>query len=249
MRANTRFALFFLQYERMSGLRGKVALVTGASSGIGLEVAKQLVANGVGVGLFARSQARLARLAAELGNSLALPGDVTRYEDLERAVQQLEAHFGGLDFLINNAGIGIFKPVHELTPEEWQQVLQTNLTGSFYATKAAVPAMQRRGGGYIINIGSLAGKNAFANGAAYNASKFGLLGFSEAAMLDLRYHGIRVSSILPGSVDTPFAGNSTGAPWKIQPQDIAQAVLYLLQSDPRIIPSQLDLRPSQPPKK
>lgn len=224
-------------------------MVTGASSGIGLEVARQLVASGVGVGLFARSQSKLAHIAGELGNSLALPGDVSRYEDLERAVQQLEARFGGLDFLINNAGVGIFKPVHELTPEEWQQVLQTNLTGAFYATKAAVPAMQRRGGGYIINIASLAGKNAFANGAAYNASKFGLLGFSEASMLDLRYYGIRVSSILPGSVDTPFAGNSTGASWKIQPQDVAQAVLYLLQSDPRVIPSQIDLRPSQPPKK
>ncbi len=224
-------------------------MVTGASSGIGLEVARQLVASGVGVGLFARSQSKLAHIAGELGNSLALPGDVSRYEDLERAVQQLEARFGGLDFLINNAGVGIFKPVHELTPEEWQQVLQTNLTGAFYATKAAVPAMQKRGGGYIINIASLAGKNAFANGAAYNASKFGLLGFSEASMLDLRYYGIRVSSILPGSVDTPFAGNSTGASWKIQPQDVAQAVLYLLQSDPRVIPSQIDLRPSQPPKK
>lgn len=224
-------------------------MVTGASSGIGLEVARQLVASGVGVGLFARSQSKLAHIAGELGNSLALPGDVSRYEDLERAVQQLEARFGGLDFLVNNAGVGIFKPVHELTPEEWQQVLQTNLTGAFYATKAAVPAMQRRGGGYIINIASLAGKNAFANGAAYNASKFGLLGFSEASMLDLRYYGIRVSSILPGSVDTPFAGNSTGASWKIQPQDVAQAVLYLLQSDPRVIPSQIDLRPSQPPKK
>jgi len=224
-------------------------LVTGASSGIGLEVARQLVASGVGVGLFARSQSKLAHIAGELGNSLALPGDVSRYEDLERAVQQLEARFGGLDFLVNNAGVGIFKPVHELTPEEWQQVLQTNLSGAFYATKAAVPAMQKRGGGYIINIASLAGKNAFANGAAYNASKFGLLGFSEASMLDLRCYGIRVSSILPGSVDTPFAGNSTGASWKIQPQDVAQAVLYLLQSDPRVIPSQIDLRPSQPPKK
>jgi len=233
----------------MSDLRGKIALVTGASSGIGLEIARQLVSKGVGVGLFARSQAKLARIAEELGGSLPLPGDITRFEDIEKAVAQLEAHFGGLDFLINNAGVGIFKPVHELEPEEWQKVLQTNLTGPFYATKAAVPAMQKRGGGCIVNIASLAGKNAFANGAVYNASKFGLLGFSEASMLDLRYHNIRVSSILPGSVDTPFAGNSTGAAWKIQPQDVAQAVLYLLQSDPRVIPSQLDLRPSQPPRK
>lgn len=243
------FVHFFVEKSNMSNLRGKVALVTGASSGIGLEIAKQLVSKGVGVGLFARSQARLARIAGELGSSLALPGDITRYEDVEKAVLQLEAHFGGLDYLINNAGVGIFKPVHELEPEEWQQVLQTNLTGPFFATRAAVPAMQKRGGGYIINVGSLAGKNSFANGAAYNASKFGLLGFSEASMLDLRYYGIRVTSILPGSVDTAFAGNAIGAPWKIQPQDIAQAVLYLLQSDPRVIPSQLDLRPSQPPRK
>ncbi|RDI94865.1 short chain dehydrogenase [Meiothermus sp. QL-1] len=230
----------------MADLHGKVALVTGASSGIGLEIARALVAHGVRVGLFARSQDKLARLAAELGGCLALPGDVTRYEDLVQAVERLEAQFGGLDFLINNAGIGIFKPVHELSPEEWQQVVQTNLTGPFYATKAAVPALLRRGGGYIINIGSLAGKNAFAGGAAYNASKFGLLGFSEAALLDLRHQGIRVSSILPGSVDTPFAGNPTGVGWKIKPQDVAQAVLYLLTTDPGIVVSELDIRPSQP---
>ncbi len=168
---------------------------------------------------------------------------------MERAVAQLEAHFGGLDYLINNAGIGIFKPVHELSLQEWRQVIDTNLTGPFYAIKAAVPAMLRRGGGHIINIGSMAGKSAFAGGAAYNASKFGLLGLSEAALIDLRYHGIRVSSVLPGSVDTPFAGNPTGATWKIQPQDVAQAVLYLLQSDPRITVSELDIRPSQPPRK
>ncbi len=233
----------------MSSLRGKVALVTGASSGIGLEVARQLVAHGVGVGLFARSEAKLARIAGELGNCLALPGDITRYEDVEEAVRRLEAHFGGLDYLINNAGVGLFKPVHEISPQEWAEVIETNLSGPFFATRAAVPLMLKRGGGYIVNIGSLAGKNAFAGGAAYNASKFGLLGFSEAAMLDLRYQGIRVSSILPGSVDTPFAGNTLGAAWKIQPQDVAQAVLYLLQSDPRVIPSQLELRPSQPPKK
>ncbi|RIH86013.1 putative oxidoreductase [Meiothermus luteus] len=233
----------------MLSLRGKVALVTGASSGIGLEIARQLVAHGVGVGLLARSQEKLARLATELGNSLPLPADVTRYEEVERAVAQLEAHFGGLDYLINNAGIGIFKPVHELSLQEWRQVIDTNLTGPFYAIKAAVPAMLRRGGGHIINIGSMAGKSAFAGGAAYNASKFGLLGLSEAALIDLRYHGIRVSSVLPGSVDTPFAGNPTGATWKIQPQDVAQAVLYLLQSDPRITVSELDIRPSQPPRK
>ncbi len=229
-------------------LKGKVALVTGASSGIGLEIAQKLAAEGVKVGLFARSGDKLEALARELAEAIALPGDITRYEDVEGAVKRLEAELGGLDFLINNAGVGIFKPVQELSPEEWQEVLQTNLTGPFYASKAAVPALQKRGG-HIVNIGSLAGKNAFAGGAAYNASKFGLLGFSEASMLDLRYLGIRVSSILPGSVDTPFGGAPTGAAWKIQAEDVAEAVVYVLKSNPRVMPGQLELRPAQPPKK
>ncbi|MDX2006581.1 MAG: SDR family oxidoreductase [Meiothermus sp.] len=230
-------------------LRGKIALITGASSGIGLAIAQHLTAEGVRVGLFARRAEQLEGIVARLHGALALPGDVTKLEDLQGAVGRLEAEFGGLDYLINNAGVGIFKPVHELSPEEWHTVLETNLTGPFYATKAATPAMERRGGGYIVNIGSLAGKNAFANGAAYNASKFGLLGFSEASMLDLRYKGIRVTSVLPGSVDTAFAGNLTGSEWKIQPEDIAQTVVELLASSPRILRSQVDIRPSQPPRK
>jgi 3-oxoacyl-[acyl-carrier protein] reductase len=230
-------------------LRGKVALITGASSGIGLAIAQHLTAEGAKVGLFARSADKLESIAATLHGAVALPGDVARLEDLENAVARLEQTFGGLDYVINNAGVGVFKPVHELSPEDWHAVIETNLTGPFFATKAAVPALEQRGGGYIINIGSLAGKNSFTNGAAYNASKFGLLGFSEASMLDLRYKGIRVTSILPGSVDTPFAGNNTGAAWKIQPEDIAQAVIELLTSNPRIIRSQVDIRPSQPPRK
>jgi len=237
-------------------LKGKVALVTGASRGIGFSIARTLAWEGVRVGLFARNQEQLAEVEQELksaqpngGEVLSLPGDVTRPQDAERAVAQLEAAFGGLDYLINNAGVGIFKPVQDFSPEEWQQVLETNLSGPFYMTRAAIPALLRRGGGYIINIGSLAGKNAFAGGAAYNASKFGLIGFSEAVMQDLRYYGIRVSTILPGSVDTAFAGNSTGAEWKIQPEDIVEAVRYLLTSNPRTIPSQIELRPSRPPKK
>jgi len=229
--------------------KGKIALVTGASSGIGLEIAKQLTTQGAKVGLLARDAKKLEAITASLDGTIALPGDIARYLEVEKAVHRLEATLGGLDYLINNAGVGLFKPVHEFTVEEWHQVIETNLSGPFYATKAAVPAMIRRGGGHIVNIGSLASKNAFAGGSAYNASKFGLLGFSEASMLDLRYHGIRVSTVLPGSVDTPFAGNSTGATWKIQPQDVAQAVVYLLSSNPRIMPGQLELRPAQPPKK
>lgn len=230
-------------------LKGKVALVTGASSGIGIEIARKLAAEGVKAGLFARSGDKLEALAAELGEAVALPGDITRYRDVEKAVSQLGDRFGGLDILINNAGVGLFKPVQDFTPEEWHEVIETNLTGPFYATKAAVPAMGKRRGGHIVNIGSLAGKNAFAGGAAYNASKFGLLGFSEASMLDLRYSGIRVSSILPGSVDTPFGGNPTGAAWKIQPEDVAEAVVFVLGSDPRVVTGQLELRPAQPPRK
>ncbi|WP_027892463.1 SDR family oxidoreductase [Calidithermus chliarophilus] len=231
-------------------MNGKVALVTGASEGIGKEIARQLVAQGVRVGMLARSRDRLEAAAAEFGEgALALPGDVTRLADLEQAVARLEERFGGLDYLVNNAGVGVFKPVHELSPEEWQRVLETNLTGPFLATRAAVPAMQRRGGGHIVNIGSLAGKNAFAGGSAYNASKFGLIGFSEAAMQDLRYLGIRVSTVLPGSVNTAFGGNRAEAEWKIQPEDVAEAVLYVLQSNPRVMPGQLELRPARPPRK
>lgn len=237
-------------------LKGKVALVTGASRGIGFSIARALAWEGVQVGLFARNREQLAEVEQELkaaqpngGEVLSLPGDVIRPEDAERAVERLEATFGGLDYLINNAGVGVFKPVQDLSPEEWRQVLETNLSGVFYMTRAAVPALIRRGGGHIINIGSLAGKNAFPGGAAYNASKFGLIGFSEAVVQDLRYQGIRVSTILPGSVDTTFAGNSIGAEWKIQPEDVVEAVRYLLTSNPRSTPSQLDLRPSRPPKK
>ncbi|MCL4454466.1 MAG: SDR family oxidoreductase [Deinococcus sp.] len=236
-------------------IKGKVALVTGASKGIGKAIAEALAGEGVKVGLFARGKEELRQLETSLNKpgsermALALTGDVTQYNDLAAAVGKLEAEFGGLDFLINNAGIGLFKPVHQFDLGEWRTVIETNLTGPFYATKAVVPALERRGGGHIVNIGSLASKNAFTGGAAYNASKFGLLGLSEASMLDLRYLNIRVSSVLPGSVDTEFAANTQGADWKIQAKDVAEAVVYQLKSDPRIVPGQLEIRPAKPPKK
>ena len=181
--------------------------------------------------------------------------DVRVYSQVERLMALAEVKFGGIDNLVNNAGIGLFRPVDEITPEEWDAVIETNLTGCFYCVRAAVPRMKRRGGGYIFNISSLAGKNALAGGAAYNASKFGLNGFSEAIMLDLRYDNIRVSTIMPGSVETHFGhpspetGHSSPASWKLDATDVAQVVLDLLRSDPRAMVSRVEMRPSKPPRK
>jgi NAD(P)-dependent dehydrogenase (short-subunit alcohol dehydrogenase family) len=159
--------------------------------------------------------------------------------------------WGGIDFLINNAGVGIFAPVADLSPEQWKEVIETNLSGVFYCCHAAIPHLRKRGGGYIINISSLAGKNPFKGGAAYNASKFGLNGFSEAMMQDLRYDNIKVSYVMPGSVNTGFGRHSLEetASWKLAPEDVAQVVLDLLQHHPRCLPSCVEMRPSKPPQK
>jgi NAD(P)-dependent dehydrogenase (short-subunit alcohol dehydrogenase family) len=229
-------------------LAGKTALVTGASRGIGLAIAQALLAQGAKVGMLARSPSALQAQAAQLGpDALPLLGDVRDAANLTAAVARLEAEFGGLDILICNAGIGIFASIDQISAADFQAVVETNLYGPFHALQAAIPAFRRRGGGIVINIGSLAAKNPMAGGAAYNASKFGLLGFSQAAMLDLRSENIRVMALLPGSVDTEFSGHAAGSAWKIQPEDVAQAVLYLLSADPRVIPSELELRPTRPP--
>jgi NAD(P)-dependent dehydrogenase (short-subunit alcohol dehydrogenase family) len=153
-----------------------------------------------------------------------------------------------LDFLINNAGIGVFKSVADLTPEDWRRTIDLNLSGVYYCSHEALPRMRKRGGGYIINIGSLAGKNAFAGGAAYNASKFGLNGFSEAMMLDHRHENVRVSCIMPGSVDTGFGAQAGSAAWKIQPADVAEVVAMLLHMPARTLISRVEIRPSKPQK-
>jgi len=239
----------------MQSLRGKVALVTGGSRGIGLAIARALVADGVQVAITGRnaahlSSARPAIEAAGPGSVETLQADVRKYADVQRAIDAASARFGGLDILINNAGVGIFTDVASMTPEQWADVIDTNLTGVFNACRAALPHLRRRGGGFIINISSLAGKNPFANGAAYCASKSGLNAFSEALMQEVRYDDIRVSYVMPGSVATAFSsGDETkGVDWKIAPEEVAEVVVNLLRHDPRSLPSRVELRPSKPKK-
>jgi Short-chain alcohol dehydrogenase of unknown specificity len=223
----------------------KAALISGASRGIGEATARLLHARGYGVGLLARNGARLEALARELPGALALVGDVRRREDWERAVARMEEAFGGLFALINNAGIGIMKPVAELSEEEVREVLEVNLVGPFLGLKAALPLLLRSQG-VVVNVGSLAGKNAFKGGAAYNASKFGLLGLMGAAMLELRERGVRVVNVLPGSVDTGFAGSPVGEGWKLAPEDVAQAILFALEMPERALLSEMEIRPTRP---
>ena len=223
----------------------KAALISGASRGIGEATARLLHARGYGVGLLARNGARLEALARELPGALPLVGDVRRREDWERAVGRMEEAFGGLFALINNAGIGIMKPVAELSEEEVREVLEVNLVGPFLGLKAALPLLLRSRG-VVVNVGSLAGKNAFKGGAAYNASKFGLLGLMGAAMLELREMGVRVVNVLPGSVDTGFAGSPVGEGWKLAPEDVARAILFALEMPERALVSEIELRPTQP---
>lgn len=225
----------------------KAALISGASRGIGEATARLLHARGYGVGLLARNGARLEALARELPGALPLVGDVRRREDWERAVARMEEAFGGLFALINNAGIGIMKPVAELSEEEVREVLEVNLMGPFLGLKAALPLLLRSQG-VVVNVGSLAGKNAFKGGAAYNASKFGLLGLMGAAMLELREMGVRVVNVLPGSVDTGFAGSPVGEGWKLAPEDVARAILFALEMPERALLSEMELRPTRPAK-
>ena len=228
-----------------SHLSGKVALVTGGSKGIGAAIAKALANTGASVVSTSRSG------GGESGpNLVQLAADVRKPEDAQRAVGEAVRAFGGLDILVNNAGVGAFANVADMTIEQWQQVIETNLSGVFYFCRAAIPELRKRGGGWIINISSLAGKNAFAAGAAYCASKAGLNQFSEALMQEVRYDGIRVSYVMPGSVATEFMGRgSSKKDWATTPEDVAQVVLDLMAMPARSLPSRVELRPSQPPRK
>ena len=233
-------------------LEGKVALITGGSKGIGFAIAEALVSQGARVMITGRNAADLERAQARLGpRALSVSADARLAEEVERAVQATVDGHGGLDVLVNNAGIGIFKNAADMSPAEWQSIIDTNLSGVFYYCHAAIPHLRRRGGGWIVNISSLAGTNPFTGGAAYCASKAGLNAFSEALMQEVRYDNIRVTYVMPGSVATGFSGRGEPgkADWKVQPEDIAQMVLDLLAMPPRSLPSRVEMRPSKPQKK
>nr|WP_297913982.1 SDR family oxidoreductase [uncultured Allomuricauda sp.] len=231
-------------------LNGKVAYITGGSKGIGLGVAKALLAKGMKVAISGRNSESLALATQDLNDSeqvLALRSDVSIYENEIDAVKAIQEKWGRLDVVLANAGVGHFAPVDTMELEQWNQMINTNLTGAFYTLKASVEAL-KASEGYYITLASLAGTNFFAQGAGYNATKFGLVGFTQAAMLDLRKHNIKVSTIMPGSVATYFNNNepSQKDAWKIQSEDIGQIVVDLLEMHPRTLPSKIEVRPTRP---
>ncbi|HEX3102091.1 MAG TPA: SDR family oxidoreductase [Pyrinomonadaceae bacterium] len=235
-------------------LTSKIAVVTGGTKGIGFSIAESLVKAGASVFVCSRTYSDVEQAVARLsafGQAAGKLCDVRVESEVEAVFHSCEKRFGGVDILINNAGMGVFgKTVEEITPEEFRETLETNLFGVFHACHHAIPLIRQRGGGYIINISSLAGQNAHPKMAAYNASKFGLNGFSEALMQEVRHDGIKVSYICPGSVNTYFGGDepTDAKAWQLQPEDIAQVVIDLLAMDPRALPSKVEIRPSRPPQ-
>jgi len=234
----------------MNNLKNKVAYITGGTKGIGYGVAKCLIDAGMRVAISGRNLASAEKSAREIGNNeqvLALESDVSNIKDEEQAIAKIIAKWGQLDIVLANAGVGKFAPIDQLSEIDWNSMIDTNLTGVFYTLKASVEEL-KNSKGYFITLASLAGTNFFAQGAGYNASKFGLVGFTQAAMLDLRPYDIKVSTIMPGSVATYFNDhipNEKDA-WKIQPEDIGKLVLDLLTMHPRTLPSKIEVRPSRP---
>ena len=234
-------------------LQGKVAYITGGSKGIGYGVAQTLLNAGMKVAISGRNLETVKEAASQLGNNdnvLALKSDVTKHKDEENAIKTILDTWGTLDVVLANAGVGIFTPVDEMSEEQWHAMINTNLNGVFHTLKASVEAL-KKSKGYYITLASLAGTNFFAMGAGYNATKFGVVGFTQAVMLDLRKYDIKVSTIMPGSVATNFNNNepSEKDAWKIQPEDIGELVLDLLKMHPRTLPSKIEVRPSRPDKK
>ena len=237
----------------MSNLKDKVAYITGGSKGIGYGIAKTLLDNGMRVAITSRSlqaaQHAAASLSSDPSKVLALQSEVSSLASETNAVKKVTHHFGQLDVLVANAGIGHFAPIETLSEQDWKSMIDTNLTGVFNSVKACIDPLKQTKG-YIITIASLAGTNFFATASGYNASKFGLVGFTQAIMLDLRQYGIKVSTIMPGSVATNFNDHTPDETdvWKIQPEDIGQMVADLLNMNPRTLPSKIEVRPSSPGK-
>ncbi|MEM8525628.1 MAG: SDR family oxidoreductase [Bacteroidota bacterium] len=239
----------------MENIKGKTALITGGTKGIGNGIAEAMLQEGMNVAITSRSQEAAEKAASELagigsGKIIGIQADVRNYESQQAAVEKVLEEFGSLDILIANAGVGHFASIEEMTAEQWNETIDINLTGVFYSVKSCLKALEKSEG-YVITIASLAGTNFFAKGAAYNASKFGLVGFTQAMMLDVRQMGIKVSTIMPGSVSTHFNGHtpSESDAWKIQPEDLGQITIDLLKMHPRTLPSKVEVRPSKPPKK
>ena len=237
-------------------LQGKTAVITGGTRGIGRGIAEALVRSAANVCISGRSAEEVERVASELddldeGRAIGTVCDVRDHDQVKALLTFAQTAFGGVDILVNNAGIGIFQSVEEMSAEDFRAILETNLFGVFYACHEVIPLMKQRGGGYIINISSLAGANPHPQMAAYNASKFALNGFSEALMQEVRHDGIKVSYIMPGSVNTEFGDDQPdeSKSWQLQPEDIARVVIDLLHHDERALPSRVEIRPSRPPKK
>ncbi len=229
----------------------KVAFITGGSKGIGLGIAEVLIKEGILVAITSRDQVAVSAAADQLNkinpdHAIGLACDVREYAAQQAAVAQVLAKWGRIDYFIANAGVGHFSPIDTLSVEEWKETIDINLNGVFYSAKASLEALKQTEG-YFITIASLAGTNFFANGSAYNASKFGLVGFTQAMMLDVRNYGIKVSTIMPGSVATYFNGHvpSDADDWKIQPEDIGQIVADLIKMPARTLPSKIEVRPSR----
>jgi len=242
----------------MKDLKNRVALITGGTKGIGYGVAASMLKQGINVAITSRNKSSAEEAANKLSKNctngakaLGLEADVRDFESQQKAVKDTISEFGKLDIVIANAGLGHFGSIEDLTVEQWNETIDTNLTGVFYTLKASVDALKKAKGHYI-TISSLAGTNFFEGGSAYNASKFGVTGFTQAAMLDLRKHEVKVSTIMPGSVSTHFGGNSPdegNEDWKIQIEDIGELVVDLLKMHPRTLPSKIEVRPTVPPSK
>jgi 3-oxoacyl-[acyl-carrier protein] reductase len=243
------FPFTFLLFNTMQNITGKTALITGGSKGIGYGIAESLLKEGLNVAITGRNKADLDKATKELskfGKVLGITADARDFESQKAAVAKTLAEFGSLDVLVANAGVGHFANIVDLTPEQWHETIDTNLTGVFYSIKASLEALTATKG-YIITIASLAGTNFFATASAYNASKFGLVGFTQAVMLDVRDRGIKVTTIMPGSVATHFNNHTPNAAdaWKIQPEDLGQMTVDLLRMNPRTLPSKVEVRPAQ----